>query len=178
MFLTPSGEAYNDRRAAAKGLGYDGGGIRTAHHSALARYALHRVMARDGGRCRHCGAPTVEPPGRLNSGKLQLVRPRARGGADELQNYAAACAACARTCPADAPRLCWFHVHDWRHHWASWFIMKGGRETELMQLGGWKDPRMVQRYVRLAIEHLRVAVRSGLIWHKADTRSRTAPLTH
>jgi hypothetical protein len=27
-----------------------------------------------------------------------------------------------------------------------------------MPLGGWKDPRMVQRYVRLGVEHLRVAI--------------------
>jgi integrase len=30
VFLTPAGEAYNDRRLAAQGIGYDGGGIRTA----------------------------------------------------------------------------------------------------------------------------------------------------
>ena len=56
------------------------------------------------------------------------------------------------------PRLGWFHVHDWRHHWASWFMMNGGRETQLMELGGWADQRMIKRYVRLSIEHLREAV--------------------
>ena len=37
-------------------------------------------------------------------------------------------------------------------------MMKGGTETELMALGGWKDHRMVRRYVRLSVEHLRKAV--------------------
>jgi integrase len=72
------------------------------------------------------------------------------------------CAACARAEPRAAdqwdPRHTWFHIHDWRHHWASWFMMKGGRETELMRLGGWKDARMIQRYVALSVEHLRKAV--------------------
>src|SRR5438477_12365173 len=43
VFLTLAGEAYNDRRLAARGIGGDGGGIRTAHASALARWALARV---------------------------------------------------------------------------------------------------------------------------------------
>jgi len=37
-------------------------------------------------------------------------------------------------------------------------MMRGGRETELMALGGWKDQRMVRRYVALSVERLRQAV--------------------
>lgn len=151
VFLTPAGDAYNDRRLAALGIGGDGSGIRTAHASALSRWVLGRVVARDGTNCRRCGAIAEFP-------RLQLVRPRAKGGADEMHNYRMVCAACDRSEPCDEPRHTWFHIHDWRHHWASWFIMKGGRETELMALGGWKDPRMVRRYVALSVEHLRKAV--------------------
>lgn len=164
VFLTPAGEAYNDRRLAAQGLGYDGSGIRTAHASAKLRYAVQQVMRRTDARCRHCGTVAVEMPGRENSAKLQLIRPRLKGGSDELHNLAIACAVCAGTPhrpglhPGDEPRLGWFHVHDWRHHWASWFMMNGGRETHLMELGGWADQRMIKRYVRLSIEHLREAV--------------------
>jgi integrase len=75
-----------------------------------------------------------------------------------LHNYRIVCAACAKTQPGDEPESTWFRIRDWRHHWANWFIMKGGRETELMALGGWKDARMVQRYVGLSVEHLRKAV--------------------
>jgi integrase len=117
----------------------------------MRRRALMRVIARDGRNCRRCGEPAAYP-------QLQLIRPRAKGGADELHNYQVACHACVKNEPRDEPRHNWFHVHDWRHHWASWFIMKGGRETELMRLGGWKDPRMIERYVALEVEHLRKAV--------------------
>jgi integrase len=117
-----------------------------------------RFARRTGGVCTRCNAIVVETPGRPDSARLQLIRPRSKGGAEELHNYRIVCAACAREYPADEPVLAWFHIHDWRHHWASWFMMKGGRETELMALGGWKDPRMVRRYVRLSVEHLRRAV--------------------
>jgi len=151
VFPTPKGQAYNDRRLAARGAGSDGSGIRTAHESALTRWALGRVIGRDGRNCRRCGKAAEYP-------RLQLIRSRAKGGADELHNSRMVCAVCAKAAPRDEPRHAWFHVHDWRHHWASWFIMKGGRETELMRLGGWKDPRMIQRYVTLSIEHLRKSV--------------------
>jgi integrase len=158
VFLTPHGAAYNDRRLAARDLGSDGSTIRTAHRSALMRYSVRRVLLRTGAVCTRCNGVVVETTGRNNSARLQLIRPRSKGGAEELHNYRIVCAACAREYPADEPVLTWFHVHDWRHHWASWFMMKGGRETELMALGGWKDPRMVRRYVRLSVEHLRKAV--------------------
>jgi integrase len=155
VFPTPDGEAYNDRRLASRGIGGDGSGIRTAHRGALTRWALARVIGRDGPDCRRCGKPAEYP-------QLQLIRSRPKGGVDELHNYRMICAACARAEPRAAdqwdPRHTWFHIHDWRHHWASWFMMKGGRETELMRLGGWKDARMIQRYVALSVEHLRKAV--------------------
>ena len=151
VFLTPAGEAYTDRRLAARGVGGDGSGIRTAHESALSRWAVGRVIARDGPRCRRCDEPA-------DYHRLQLIRRRRLGGADEVHNYRMVCIACAKGEPRDEPSHTWFHIHDWRHHWASWFMMQGGRETELMSLGGWKDPRMVRRYVALSIEHLRVAV--------------------
>ena len=147
VFLTPAGDPYIDRR-----LNSDGSGIRRAHESALRRWAVDRVTERDGAECRRCGAVAEHQ-------RLQLLRPRGKGGRDELHNYRLLCAACDVAPAAQwAPRHAWFHIHDWRHHWASWFIMKGGRETELMALGGWKDPRMVRRYVGLGIEHLRKAV--------------------
>jgi integrase len=151
VFLTPAGDPYIDRQVSARGIGTEGSGIRTAHESALRRWALGQVIGRDGPDCLRCGKAAEFP-------RLQLIRPRAKGGGDELYNYRMVCAACDRADPRDEPRHTWFHIHDWRHHWASWFMMKGGRETELMRLGGWKDPRMVQRYVALSVEHLRKAV--------------------
>lgn len=87
-----------------------------------------------------------------------MIRPRSKGGAEDLHNYRLVGASCAKARAGDEPHLTWFRIHDWRHHWASWFIMKGGRETELMALGGWNDPRMVRRYVGFSVEHLRKAV--------------------
>jgi integrase len=46
-----------------------------------------------------------------------------------------------------------FTIHDWRHHWASRLAMKGTTESALMELGGWKDPKMVQRYVTLGNDY-------------------------
>jgi hypothetical protein len=82
--------------------------------SAHTRGALGRVTARDGARCRRCGEPALYP-------RLQLIRPRAKGGADELFNYRLVCAVCAKAEAHDEPRYGCFHIHGWRHHWASWF---------------------------------------------------------
>lgn len=47
-----------------------------------------------------------------------------------------------------------FRWHDLRHTWASWHVQNGTPAHVLMELGGWSDPRMVQRYAHLAAEHL------------------------
>ncbi len=51
-----------------------------------------------------------------------------------------------------------FTVHDWRHDWATRFLIAGGNTRELMQLGGWRDERMVRRYVTMPGDHLRLAL--------------------
>lgn len=47
-----------------------------------------------------------------------------------------------------------FHFHDLRHTWASWHLQTGTHMLALMQLGGWKDEKMVKRYAHLATGHL------------------------
>lgn len=47
-----------------------------------------------------------------------------------------------------------FRPHDWRHHWASWMVMTGCDLHTLKRMGGWKDPRMVDRYAAVSIEHM------------------------
>ena len=39
-----------------------------------------------------------------------------------------------------------FRVHDWRHHFAVWFLKRGGNIRALCQVTGWSSMRMVQRY--------------------------------
>ncbi len=51
-----------------------------------------------------------------------------------------------------------FRVHDWRHHWASWMVMRGIDLYTLMRLGGWTTPRMVQRYASVSGDHLARAI--------------------
>ena len=46
-----------------------------------------------------------------------------------------------------------FTIHDWRHHWASSLAMKGTNASTLMELGGWKSPEMVQRYVTIGNQY-------------------------
>jgi integrase len=155
VFLTPDGKPYNDRRAASHGDGSDGSGIRTAHASALRRCTIGLLM-KNSDRCRHCRTTLKAEPGRTTSAVVQLITAYSKGGVDDLENYALSCRNCdLKDPPAEPARVHWFHIHDWRHHWASWFIMDGGRESALMELGGWKSPSMVQRYVSLYVEHLR-----------------------
>lgn len=55
------------------------------------RAALPRreVFERDGWRCVYCTSPVT-----LDTGHVDHVNPRSRGGSDELENLAAACAPC------------------------------------------------------------------------------------
>jgi len=54
-----------------------------------------------------------------------------------------------------------FRWHDLRHTWASWHVQRGTPLRMLMELGGWKDFKMVLRYSHLNAEHLRPYVERG-----------------
>gem|GEM_PF-1892508 len=54
----------------------------------------------------------------------------------------------------DAP----FHFHDCRHHFASWFVMRGGNIVALQDLLGHASLSMTRRYAHLAPDHLRSEV--------------------
>ena len=60
--------------------------------------------------------------------------------------------------PERAAYLLRWRVHDWRHHSASHHAMNGTPDRTMMELFGWKDPRMVKKYAHLSREHLRQAV--------------------
>ena len=51
-----------------------------------------------------------------------------------------------------------FTIHDWRHHWASHCVMAGIDLITIMNMGGWKSLRMVQRYSSVSVEHMREAI--------------------
>jgi integrase len=46
-----------------------------------------------------------------------------------------------------------FHVHDWRHHWASHCVMSNIDLETIRQEGGWKSLRMVERYAAVSAAH-------------------------
>ena len=48
-----------------------------------------------------------------------------------------------------------FHFHDLRHHFASWFVMRGGSLQALKEILGHADLKMTLRYAHLAPDHLR-----------------------
>ncbi len=48
-----------------------------------------------------------------------------------------------------------FHFHDTRHHFASWFVMRGGSLQALKEILGHADLKMTLRYAHLAPDHLR-----------------------
>ncbi len=47
-----------------------------------------------------------------------------------------------------------FRPHDWRHHWASWAVMKGVPLPTIQKLGGWKTIAMVMRYAAVSTDHM------------------------
>jgi integrase len=47
-----------------------------------------------------------------------------------------------------------FRWHDLRHTWASWHVQNGTPLPVLMELGGWKDLKMVLRYAHLSPGHV------------------------
>jgi integrase len=51
-----------------------------------------------------------------------------------------------------------FHVHDWRHHWASQCVMAGIDLETIRQEGGWMSLRMVERYAAVSADHRRHAM--------------------
>jgi integrase len=48
--------------------------------------------------------------------------------------------------------------HTLRHTWASRMEMSGASQKTLMELGGWKDPKMVARYSHTSKQHRREAI--------------------
>ena len=52
-------------------------------------------------------------------------------------------------------RLDDFHFHDCRHHFASWFVMRGGSLQALKEILGHATLAMTMRYAHLAPDHLR-----------------------
>jgi integrase len=51
-----------------------------------------------------------------------------------------------------------FVFHDCRHHFASWFVMRGGKIQELQQILGHASLAMTMRYAHLSPAHLRSAM--------------------
>lgn len=51
-----------------------------------------------------------------------------------------------------------FHFHDCWHHFASWFMMRGGNLLALKEIGGWRSLKMVERYAHLSPGHLRAEI--------------------
>ncbi|MGH7375227.1 MAG: site-specific integrase, partial [Candidatus Rokuibacteriota bacterium] len=75
-----------------------------------------------------------------------------------------------------------FHFHDCRHHFASWYMMRGGSLKALQEILGHADIKMTMKYAHLSSDHLRAEMlrteKSGL--HSGHAQSaqgqRTEPL--
>ena len=51
-----------------------------------------------------------------------------------------------------------FHFHDTRHHFASWFVMRGGSIQALKEILGHRDIKQTLRYAHLSPGHLRTEI--------------------
>ena len=67
------------------------------------------------------------------------------------------------------------HFHDCRHHFASWFAMRGGSLPALQKILGHADLKMTLRYAHLAPQYLRAEVAKT---ERATPAQATAPITH
>lgn len=47
---------------------------------------------------------------------------------------------------------------EWRHHWASHCVMAGIDLITIMNMGGWKSLRMVQRYSSVSVDYMRESI--------------------
>jgi integrase len=70
--------------------------------------------------------------------------------------------------------------HDLRHHFASWFVMRGGSLQALKEILGHADLKITLRYAHLAPEHLRgEIVKTERLADRARSVSEiTQPITH
>lgn len=115
------------------------GEARTVNMHAKVRRALHRLWV-------GCGSPEI---GRVFLNRLgkPYADPRTYdlpGGSPIRKAHATACA---RAGVTD------FHVHDWRHHWASHCVMAGIDLETIRHEGGWKSLRMVEKYAAVSAKH-------------------------
>jgi len=51
-----------------------------------------------------------------------------------------------------------FTFHDCRHHFASWFVMRGGSLQALREILGHRDIKLTLRYAHLSPGHLRTEI--------------------
>ncbi|HKQ34015.1 MAG TPA: site-specific integrase [Nitrospiraceae bacterium] len=66
-----------------------------------------------------------------------------------------------------------FRFHDLRHTFASRLAMNGANDRTLMALGGWKSPRMLDRYAHLSPAHLWQAI-EGLAQTRTGSKTGSA----
>src|SRR5262249_45889420 len=67
-----------------------------------------------------------------------------------------------------------FRFHDLRHTFASRLAMNGANDRTLMALGGWKSPRMFDRYAHLSPAHLWQAI-EGLAQRGIGSKTGSKP---
>ncbi len=103
------------------------------------RAALHRLWASR-------GSPTEGPVFLTNRG-VPYRDPRGYKVPSGSPIKKAHASACRRAGISD------FHVHDWRHHWASLCVMASIDLETIRQEGGWKSLRMVERYATVSAAH-------------------------
>lgn len=101
-----------------------------------------------------CGEPAIGPVFLSARGRPYADTrgrgERQQGGNPLSRAHATACAKAGVT---------GFHVHDWRHDWATRLVWSGVDLPTLMAMGGWASLRMVQKYSTTTADRMAEAIR-------------------
>ena len=104
--------------------------------------------------CTTC-SPLCRVPGRKGCGRISYQNGMGSGGgSSQLEDW---------------------RFHDCRHHFAAWFMMRGGNLLALSKILGHSKVSMTEKYAHLAPDHLRRnrknrAVLGTSFWNQGDAR--------
>jgi integrase len=75
---------------------------------------------------------------------------------------------------AETAKRPWVRFHDLRHEWASRYVEAGGDLVSLMEVGGWSQLSLVQRYAKASHDRIRITLEKIANGTPDSTRTTSA----